>query len=346
MDGRRGESGQVPSIFVLGSVVMACSAKVQHLPSLGESLLAEAFTFEVGGKGLNLALGAARLGARVDGILPLGDDPFGRLVENTCKENGLSKNMVLRLPAQTGSGIGFADCNGDNCLAVFPGANSHLSAVHVRAMADRIAGSDLVLAQFELTNEPILEAFAIAREAGRKTLLTPSPFRRIDPSILAHTSIIVLNRIEARRLGNQIGACAPDACELTPETAGMIVAALHKSGVETVIITLGSDGALAYRHGFAPVEQPAFAVTAVDTLGAGDAFTAGFAVGLIQGQEFAECLRRAAASAAITVQATGVFDTLPRRDRVDDFLAAPPPCRLRSTANDVSRSLGMLPSGA
>jgi ribokinase len=299
--------------------------------------LAESFTMEIGGKGLNVALGVVRLGARVRGILPLGNDLFGRLAEKALEDSGLSNEMFLRLEVQTGSGIGFGDCNGDNCLAVYPGANGQLSAAHARSAKANIASSDLVVAQFEIPDEPIREAFAIAREAGRRTLLTPSPFRTVDPGILAHTSIIVLNRVEALQIADQIGACQGDASDLSPATAGKIAAGLLERGVATVIITLGADGALAYRADCPAVHQPAFAVTAVDTLGAGDAFTAGFAVGLLEGAEFAECLRRAAACAAITVQNTGVFDVLPARKSVDSFLAAGPRLRVSSRADESAR---------
>jgi len=282
---------------------------------------------EVGGKGLNLALGAYRLGARVSGILPLGNDLFGRMAESTLEAGGLSSAVFLRLAGQTGSGIGFADRNGDNCLAVFPGANGRLSAADLRSKAAEVASADLVVAQFEIPDEPILEAFTIARGAGRRTLLTPSPFRRIDPRILACTSILVLNKVEACQLAAQVGADQADASDLSPAAAQNIAAALHAEGVETVVVTLGADGALAYRAGCSPLRQPAFAVTAVDTLGAGDAFTAGFAVSLMEHQEFATCLRRGAACAAITVQQTGVFAVLPTRDDIESFLAAQPALR-------------------
>jgi ribokinase len=303
---------------------MACSAKVEHLPRLGESLSAEAFTLEVGGKGLNLALGAARLGAKVNGILPLGNDLFGRMATNALRGHGLSEAMLLTLTAQTGSGIGFADRNGDNCLAVYPGANGRLSAADVRARAAEIAASGLVVAQFEIPDDPIREAFAIARESGRKTLLTPSPYRDVDPGILADTSIVVLNRVEARRLADRIGAGAAHTGDLSPGHVEDIAAALHDNGVEMVVVTLGADGAVAYRTDGPPIHRAAFAVTAVDTLGAGDAFTAGLAVSLLEGRDLVDCLRRASACAAIVVQNTGVFDVLPRRAQVEAFLASEP----------------------
>ncbi len=70
------------------------------------------------------------------------------------------------------------------------------------------------------------------------------------------------------------------------------------------------------------MHQPGFEVVAMDSLGAGDAFTAGFAVSLMEGRSLAECLRRGAGCGAITVQKLGVFDALPTRRELERFLAA------------------------
>ena len=307
------------SLFVLGSFVVACSAKVSHLPQPGESLSAEAFTVEAGGKGFNLAVGARRLGASVDGIFAIGTDIFSQLAEAAFAQAGLSPAMLRRVGARTGSGIGFTDARGENCLAVYSGANALLSAQHVRSVRQAVEGADLVLAGFEAGDEPIREAFVLARGAGRRTLLNPSPYRPIDPLILQHTTILVLNRVEAARMAEALGVHGPD---ISPSSHDGLAAALMEHGVEMVVVTLGADGAHAYRKDAAPVRQPSFAVAAVDTLGAGDAFTAGFAAGLAGGCSVEESLRAAAACGAIVCTRLGVFDALPTRTELDAFLAA------------------------
>lgn len=301
-------------IFVLGSVVLACSAKVARLPAPGESLLAEAFTIETGGKGFNLALGSRRLGARVEGLLPVGNDPFSLFVEAVLAQTDLPVTMLRRFPVPTGCGIGFTNAEGENCLAVYPAANTHLSATDVRSAADALYGADLVLAQFEIADEPILEAFRIARSKGARTLLNPSPFRRIDPRILELTSILVMNRVEALQLEGTRGGTGHMLSHHFADE-------LFQRGPDTVIVTLGSDGAVAYRKSEAPLRQAAVQVDAVDTLGAGDAFTAGFAVSTLEGRPMAECLHRAAACGAFAVEKLGVMNALPTRDELDSFLS-------------------------
>lgn len=304
-------------VFVLGSFVAACCAKVAHLPRPGESLAAEAFTLEPGGKGFNLAVGARRLGATVAGLLAVGDDLFARLARQALREAGLPESMLRQYKGATGSGIGFTDACGENCLAVHPGANLYLSARDVAAAGSALARAKLVLAQFEIADEPVVEAFVRARASGAATLLNPSPFRPIDARILAHTSILVINRVEAAHLAHAFGLREPDC-----DSFGALAAALLARGPEAVIVTLGADGAIAYRREGTPLRQPAFKMAAVDTLGAGDAFSAGLAAGLVENRPWPDCLRRAAACGALATRQLGVFEALPTRTELESFLVS------------------------
>ena len=311
------------SVFVLGSFVVACSAKVSRFPRQGESLRAEALTVEAGGKGFNLMVGARRLGANVDGLLAIGNDVFGQFAAPALARADLPPHMLRSCRAQTGSGIGFIDPSGETCLAVHPGANLLLSAADVRVAADAIKRAKLVLAQFEIGDAPITEAFALARAAGVTTILNPSPFRMPSAEILSNTSIMVVNAVEAAALAEGLLA---EGLDVDTRAAGAsafdrVAAAVLGRGPHLFILTLGPEGALAFRPGQASLHQPAFAVDAIDTLGAGDAFTAGFAVSLLEARPLSECLRRAAASGALATRRLGVFDALPTRDEHDVFLA-------------------------
>ncbi|MBP2301661.1 ribokinase [Azospirillum picis] len=302
-------------LFVLGSFVIACSAKVDRFPLPGESLRAGAFTVEAGGKGLNVAVGARRLGVAVDGLLAVGDDLFGGLAEPTLDRAGLPLSMIRRRAGGTGAGIGFTDAHGENCLAVFPGANRLLSAADVRT-APGLTRAALVAAQFEIDDAPIAEAFMLARAAGVRTLLTPSPYREPAAGLLSTTDILVLNAVEAAQMAGSSRAGQASS----PEDAAALGASLLARGPDLVVITLGPRGAVACRRGTAPLHQPAFPVTAVDSLGAGDAFTAALAAGLVQGRPLTVCLERAAACGAIVAGRLGVFDALPSADQLDRYL--------------------------
>lgn len=294
-------------IFVVGSFVVACSVKVARLPRAGESLAAEAFVSEPGGKGFNLAVAAHRLGAQVDGVFAIGDDPFAVVAISAFEAAGLAADMLVRRNGSTGAGIGFVDREGENCLAVSPGANRLLAAADIDPA--RIARSGLVMATFEAPDAAIAEAFAQARARGIRTLLNPSPGRPIDPRILADTTILVMNRVEAADLGLDVA----DPC--TAE-------ALLRVGPAVVVVTLGEEGAVAFRRDGPPARQAAFPVAAVDTIGAGDAFSAGFAVALLEGRPIAEALARAAACGAITTCRFGAFEAFPTTADLDRFCVA------------------------
>ncbi|ACL60880.1 ribokinase [Methylobacterium nodulans] len=306
--------GEDPDLFVLGSFVAACSAMVARQPRPGETLEAQAFWLDPGGKGLNLAVGARRLGARVDGLVAVGRDPFGDMAEAALRRAGLPAAMLRRVDAPTGAGIGLVDAAGENCIAVFPGANAHLDSAAVAQAAGRLIRARCVLAQFEIGEAPIAEAFRRARAAGVATLLNPSPFRPVPAALLADTTILVLNATEAAALREDLG--------LPTGAWEDLVAALLARGPRIVVVTLGERGALAREAGGPLLTQPAFPVAAVDTIGAGDAFTAGLAVALVENRPLAEALRQAAACGACVVARPGVFDALPDRAARDAILAA------------------------
>lgn len=296
-------------IFVLGSFVLACTAKVECFPRPGESLTAARVTIEPGGKGLNQAVMARRLGATIDGLLAVGDDLAASFARPALKRADLPEAMLVPIAGATGSGVGFIDAKGETCLAIAPNANLALTAADVRTKTQAIIGSALIAAQFEIADAPIREAFALARRAGVPTLLNPSPFRAIAEDILAATTILVVNQTEANGLARMF---EHDDAAAEPER---FVAALGptilRHGPEIVVLTLGAAGAIAVSTHAEPVMQPGFTVAAVDALGAGDAFAATFATRLAARRPLNEAMRDAAAAGALTTTRPGVFDALP-----------------------------------
>ncbi|KQO71676.1 ribokinase [Methylobacterium sp. Leaf94] len=302
-------------VFVIGSFVIACSVKVPRLPQAGESLGGSAFRAEPGGKGFNLALAAHRLGVGVDGLFAVGADVFSPVVRSTFAQVGFPETMLVPHAGSTGAGVAFVDPAGENCLAVCLGANLALTAADVRAAADRVAAADLVAATFESPDAPIREAFALARARGLPTLLNPSPMRPLDPAILADTTLLVVNGIEAAALGLGPAEALAETRRPTPA-----IAALLDGGLDHLVVTLGERGAVAFRPGLPPLRQPAFPVAAVDTVGAGDAFAAGLMAALLAKAPLGAALRRAAACGALATAQFGAFDAFPTAAALEAFL--------------------------
>lgn len=307
------------NLFVIGSFVAAITMSVQRLPAPGESVRARSILMEAGGKGFNIAAGARRLGAPVDGLIAVGSDMFAPLAREALERAGLPSTMVQSQPGPSGTGVGLIDAFGENVIAVAPGANSLLSDLDVRTAAARIIASSTILAQYEVEDAPIAAGFAIARKHGVRTILNPSPYRPIDIAILTSTDVIVVNATEARALAHDLRVLPEGEDPISAATS--LATALDGAGISALIITLGREGALLWRRGQKIVHQAAFPIDPIDATGCGDAFLAGFAAMLSESSDWIGSLRFAAACGALVCSRMGVFDALPTRSDVIQLLA-------------------------
>jgi ribokinase len=307
-------------LFVLGSFMQALCWRVPRLPGRGESLMADAFNREPGGKGFNLAVGAHRLGADVRVLLAVGADAGGDWAMRLLREEGLSTEHVQRLSAPTGEGAGFIDPQGDNMIVVHPGANAQLDARHVEQAASAIATAQLVCAQFECPDAPIIAAFTLAHRHRIPTLLNAAPYRTLSPELLASTDTLVLNAREAEHF---LGV-ASGAMDSVDTARARLIQASHQ-GSTCLVVTLGALGCVARASDGQILHQPAFAVETVDSVGAGDAFCAGLAVGLAEGLPLAEGLTLGTACGALVCAQDGVLQALPDATTLKQFLQSRAP---------------------
>lgn len=308
-------------VFVVGSFVAALSMKVARLPDAGECLAGEAMLLEAGGKGLNVMIALRRLGLAVDGVVAVGSDRFSEMAAEALAKADLPDHMLVRFPGSSGTGVGLIDARGENMIAVYPGANALLSAEEIAQAEPRIASSSAVVTQFEIGDAPIAAAFAKARKHGVRTILNPSPYRPIAPSILGATDMLVVNATEAAAL----------LMDLTGETAGSpegiitpLGEAVAHSGVEILVVTLGKDGAALWHRGEGVIRKAAFLVDAADATGCGDSFLAGLVATSSRTDDWAEALRFAAACGAITCSHIGVVDALPYPSQIAEMLGSQP----------------------
>ena len=270
-------------IVVVGSLNFDVSVRVARPPRPGETVLASAARAGPGGKGANQAVAAARLGAQAAMVGCVGDDPFGRaLVENLDRE-GVDTSGVRVVHMTTGIALITVDATGENTIIVAPGANS------VRFDVPDFPDADAVLTQGE--SEPAVIAGAL--DAARVGILNAAPTTDGVVSLARRADVVIANESEAARL---------------PPGGGLTV------------VTLGSRGALATRRE-ERWEVPAPKVTVVDTVGAGDAFCAAFAVALAEGAEVGDALRFAVTAGALAVTKPGAAEAMPRRVEVEELLS-------------------------
>ncbi|WP_104491669.1 ribokinase [Paracoccus denitrificans] len=286
------------TIYNLGSINIDHVYRLPALPRPGETLHAQSYAQGLGGKGANQSVAAARAGADVVhlGAMAASDGwVLGRLAEA-----GVQTSAIARLPdIATGHAIILVDTAGENSIVLHGGANLALPATLASGIG--FGPDDILLMQNETNLQA--ETAALARRAGARVIYSAAPFSIAAlREVLPHVSILSVNEIEARDTFAAFGEDLP---------------------VEGLLVTRGAEGA-EFRdlRGGQAWHQPAFAVEAVDTTGAGDCFTGWFAAGLARGENPPTALRHAAAAAALQVTRRGAGDAMPDRTEVLAFLKA------------------------
>ncbi|MFD4950264.1 ribokinase [Streptomyces sp. NPDC058451] len=293
-------------LLVVGSANADLVIGVERRPAAGETVLGSDLSVHPGGKGANQAAAAARLGARTALLARVGDDAHGRLLLDAQREAGVDPAGVLVGGAPTGVALITVDPSGDNSIVVSPGANGRLTPEDVRAAGALLRASRVVSAQLEIPLATVVEAVRNLAP-GSRFVLNPSPPRPLPRELLKACDPVIVNEHEAKVI---LGG--PEAGD-TPESWARGLLAL---GPRSVVITLGGEGALvASAEGSARV--PSVKVDAVDTTGAGDAFTAALAWRLGAGASLEEAAAYAARVGAVAVTRRGAQESYPTAAEVD-----------------------------
>lgn len=283
------------------------------MPVLGETLIGSGFAESYGGKGANQAVAASRLGGAVAFAGCLGRDAYGEAGLNMLRENGVDISAVARSSdKKTGVGIILLHKDGDNCIVVDPGANLELKAVPI-IKHELFQEADIIVLQLEISIPVVREILKAAKKAGKMTILNPAPANEKARDLLADASIVNPNETELLILTGE----EPDK-QLTFEECRKLACKLKERGPEYVIVTRGKAGALLVGGGIVR-NIPAPAVEAVDTTGAGDAFTGALAAALAEGMDVAEAVRFAVYGGALSVRKREVIPALPARAELDAF---------------------------
>ncbi|WP_411886711.1 ribokinase [Polaromonas sp. YR568] len=287
-------------------------SRVARPVARGETLMASDFSISPGGKGSNAAVAAARQGARVALLARIGDDDFGRMGMALWHDEGIDTRHVEQAAGER-SGVAqiLVYDDGDNSIAVYPGAGTGLGARHAQAAATLLAGCRVVMASCEVPAEATLEAFRLARAAGALTLLNPAPARPLSDELISLVDVLTPNESELYLLAGPAHAGSAD------EAAAQLLA----RGARAVLVTLGAAGCRLYQAGHAPLTMPGRAMAVRDTIGAGDTFTGALAAALARGEPLAGAMQWANAAAALSVTRHGAIDGIPRLADVAALIA-------------------------
>ncbi len=278
----------------------------------GETQLANAFERLPGGKGSNAAIAAARMGAQVGLIARVGGDDFGQMGLDLWQREGIHHAHVVRGENEVnGTALILVYADGDNSIAVYPGAGANLTPDHVLAAQTMLASAKVVMASCEVPVQATQLAFEVARQHGVLTLLNPAPAIDIPDALWSLVDVLTPNEEELLKLTNK-------------DTLDVAAEVLLSRGVGAVVVTLGAQGCALYRRQEAVIHIPGHVLTVQDTIGAGDTFTGALAANLSIACEWPEALSLANAAAAMSTQAQGAVSAMPSRDQVQAWLARQP----------------------
>lgn len=283
--------------------------------SLGEvlwDLFPEGARF--GGAPANFACHAAVLGAKVSMVSAVGDDPRGREAIKILQAYGIGTSLIQSIPdAQTGTVGVSVDANGKPTFTIHGGCAWDRIA-WTPEIAERIGEADAVYfgtlgQRSDESRASIRRALDMAMAAEIPRVLDVNlrkPF--FDAALIRESvecaSVLKLSDDELEQVADACKIRSANGCEAT------LRALLGSYHLDLVVMTQGADGAILVAPG-KTVDQAGIPADVIDTVGAGDSFTASFVVGMLRGEPLEKIARDACESAAAVCACTGAVPRLP-----------------------------------
>jgi ribokinase len=301
------------AVIVFGSINKDLVATAPRLPMAGETLLGRDFFSVPGGKGANQAVAVARLKVPVHMVGRVGTHSFGaELLQNLQLAGVQTENVFVDETVSSGVAIITVDDAGENQIIVIPGANGLVNQEDVERLSQLLPGAKSLLLQLEIPIFTVVAAAKAAKDAGVMVILDPAPVQSNLPNeLFPLVDIITPNEVEAAQLvGFPVNS---------RESATKAAVQLRDRGVKNAIIKLGVQGVIC-----ATAEEtfftPAFTVSAVDTVAAGDAFNGALAAALAEGHSLHQAVIWGAAAGALAATRPGAQTSLPDRIMFKKFL--------------------------
>lgn len=303
------------TVVVFGSANTDLTVGSERWPGEGETLTGSFFTVGLGGKGLNQAVAAARLGAETVFVGRVGADGYGAQLRAGLVAEGIDTDDLATDPSlPSGVAVVLVGADGQNRIVVVPGANGTVGPADLERVEQRLSGAQVLLVQFELPLEPVRAAVEAAGRHGVTVLLDPAPVPpgALSAGFFAPHVILTPNEGEAAAL---VGFDLLD--DSSVERAAHVLLARGAGGV---LLKLGGRGLL-WATDHECVRVPAAAVEVVDTVGAGDAVNGAFAAALARGSSPVEATREASVAGGLAVTRAGAHAAMPTRAEL--LLASP-----------------------
>ena len=286
-------------IIVIGSINMDILLAVKNYPQTGESIPANNISMIPGGKGINQAVGAAKLGAKVSLIGNIGRDFDGDMILNVLRENGVDISAVhIDGENPTGKAYIHVQEDGESGIVLYGGANKFLSPDMIDCEEKLFSDAVFCLLQTEIPMVVVQRTMEIARKNKVATMLKPSAIKQIDETVLQGLDFFIPNRKELCRL-------CPIEGSISKKAAWFL-----EKGVKTVIVTLDSEGCYVKTSEYEKFFSASNIFTPIDTTGAADAFIAALAVTLSENKSLPDAVIYALCAAGFSTTRVGVVPSL------------------------------------
>lgn len=294
-------------IIVVGSIHVDITVNVEELPQDGKTVAANHFSLTPGGKGVNQAVGAAKMGADTILIGKIGKDYDGNMIYHSMLENHVEICGISRDPHMaTGKAYIHVQKGGESSIVIYAGANQNLKIKDIQENQELFENAGFCLLQTEIPMETVEYAAFVGKEKGSAIILKPSTAKEISDSLFAMVDFFIPNFKEAEVLCPQK--------ETLEEKADYFL----KKGVKNVIITLGRRGCYLKNSVYSQY-FPAADFSPVDTTGGADAFIATLAACLLEHKDLHTAIGMATYAAGFVINRQGVVPALIDKNTVEMY---------------------------
>lgn len=285
-------------IAVIGLSGESIFMKMDHFNEEGETVIANTYHIEYGGKGYNQAVAARRYGAKVSFLTLCGDDEIANKVQNTLEQENIKSFVIKRKNKKSASACIMIDKEGRNRVVCYPGVSSEMTKDDVLLFEEEIKTSKYLLLQLEMSDESLFKAIELANKYDTLVILNPAPAKKLPKEVVENVYLITPNEHEAKVLFDLDNPMD-----------------IYRLNYKKVIITLGEKGSIIKENDHV-YNIDSKKVTALNTTGAGDTYNGVLAAALLEGKKLKDACEIASIAASISVTKEFVIDSIPYKEEI------------------------------
>lgn len=296
-------------VLVIGSANVDQTLFVENFPKEKETIIGNQLITSFGGKGLNQAYALKKAGLDVTFAYAIGDDFNGELISNFVKKCEINEFLFKYDNTSSGHATILVNKSGENKIVIIPGSNYKLSKENIMSFEEKISMFSYVVIQNEINYVTTKFVIETCKKYNVKILYNPAPYIKIDDDLFDGVDFLTPNEIELEQYANKK---VDKKSLISIKNAANI---LLEKGVKNIIVTLGDKGAY-FINNSEDFLVESFKVEAVDTVSAGDTFSAYFLFGIINNLSIKNAILLGNKAASITCSRKGSLISIPSIDEL------------------------------